>query len=157
MSPHARDLLLAHRAKRAGANYNLRIILEARRAGLPISLAFAVVEQESGFKNIFGCDKGGPFCHHPVSRTLVQQLLAHVRAGGTSNGVGLTQLTWIGYLNMAERRGGAHIPKNQLSVGFEALAAHIAAHGTQGGLAAYNAGYAREVLEKQARWHKILT
>ena len=60
-----RDLVLARRAKRHGARYSLRIIREARRAGIPISLAFAIVEQESRFLNVCGHDPGGP---HPGSR-----------------------------------------------------------------------------------------
>jgi hypothetical protein len=160
-----RDLQLAHRAKAAGANYSLRIVLEARRAGLPISLAFALVDQESHFHNIFGCDVGSILCHQDVTPERVKQLIHHVKSGGVSNGVGLTQLTWIGFITAAERLGGAHIPKNQLRVGFELLAQHIDAHGVEHGLAAYNAGdphsakglrYAREVLVKQGRWHEAL-
>ena len=161
-----RDIQLARKARAAGAEHSLRIILEARRAGLPISLAFALVEQESGFKNIFGCDQGSIMCHQAVTKDRVQRLLRHVRAGGVSNGVGLTQLTWPGYIIMAERLGGAHIPRNQIRVGFSILAGHIAKHGEDGGLASYNAGdpfnpqgrrYAREVQERQSKWHKILT
>jgi hypothetical protein len=57
-----RDLLLARRAKRAGAAYALRIIWEARAAGLPISLGFAIVEEESSDRvtragrNVYGHD-----------------------------------------------------------------------------------------------------
>jgi hypothetical protein len=160
-----RDLLLARRAKAAGANYSLRIILEARRVKLPISLAFALVDQESEFRNIMGCDKGAPFCHQPVDKVRVAALLQHVAHGGKSNGVGLTQLTWIGYIKAAERLGGAEKPANQLRVGFEALAQHIDAYGVQHGLAAYNSGdpyaakglaYARKVMDKQVHWHKVL-
>jgi hypothetical protein len=161
-----RDLVLAHRAKTAGANYSLRIILEARRAKLPLSLAFALVEQESHFMNVFGCDHGSILCHEDVTHDRVLQLVHHViNLHGVSNGVGLTQLTWIGFITAAERLGGAHRPKNQLRVGFELLAQLIDAHGTHGGLAAYNAGdphsakgirYAREVLARQARWHDVL-
>jgi hypothetical protein len=160
-----RDLLLARRAKAAGASYSLRIILEARRAGLPISLAFAIVDQESAFRNIFGCDKGVLFCHQPVTHERVLKLIEDVQQGHMSNGVGLTQLTWIGFIKAAERLGGAHIVKNQLRIGFEVLAQNIDAFGIGGGLAAYNAGdphsakgirYAREVRAKQDKWHKVL-
>jgi hypothetical protein len=30
-------------------------------------LACALVEQESGGANVFGCDKGAPFCHQEVT------------------------------------------------------------------------------------------
>lgn len=166
-----RDLLLARRAKRAGANYSLRIILEARRAGfgtkeLPLSLAFGVVDWESnGFRNIFGCDRGSILCHKPVTHERVLQLLNHIKMGGTSNGVGLTQLTWPGYIRQAEALGGAHKPIYQLRVGFNVLAANIHQHGVVKGLAAYNAGdpnsgqgklYARKVLGRANHWHSVL-
>lgn len=162
----ARDLLLAQRAKRHGAKSSLRIVYEARKAGIPISLAFALVQQESGFRNVFGHDSGGPFKGEPVTHEKVKALLNHVAAGGVSNGVGLTQLTWPGYIKEAEHLGGAHIPKNQLRVGFNALARNIHAHGEVGGLATYNAGdphnrkgifYARQVEEKQSYWHRVLS
>jgi hypothetical protein len=165
MNLHARDLILAHRAKRAGASYSLRIIMEARAAGLPISLAFAVVDEESTFRNIFGCDKGGPFCHDNVTKERVQHLIHIVEMGGTSQGVGLSQLTFIGYIKQAEALGGAHIPKHQLQVGFRAIAHMIAVFGERGGLAAYNAGhpdnpfgkkYAARVENRKIKWHKAL-
>ena len=161
-----RDLQLARKAKRAGANYSLRIILEARRAELPISLAFALVEKESGFRNIFGCDDGSILCHKPVTHARVLQLLHHVQGGGVSNGVGLTQLTWPGYIRLAEREGGAHKERVQLKVGFSVLRGHILAHGERRGLASYNAGdpwspagqrYATQVEVLQSKWHRILT
>lgn len=161
----ARDLQLAVRAKRHGAKYSLRIVYEARRAGIPISLAFALVQQESNFRNIFGHDVGGIMKGEQVTRLRVQRLLHHVASGGVSNGVGLTQLTWPGYIKEAEHLGGAHIPKNQLRVGFNALARNIHAHGERGGLATYNAGdphnrkglfYAGQVEDKQSYWHRVL-
>lgn len=171
MSP--RDLLLARRAKKAGARQALRIILEARAAGVPdLATAFAIVDQESQFRNIFGGDEGvlphpdrPPFYHVDVTPWRVAGLLRWVAAGNKSNGVGFTQLTWPGYIKQAEALGGAHIIKNQLRVGFHALAADLHAHGLRGGLATYNAGspasvkglrYADEVLVKRDKWHRVL-
>lgn len=166
----SRDLLLARRAKAAGARPSLRIIMEARRAGLPsLALAFAVIEQESGFRNIFGHDSGADRSLYgkPVTKERVQQLLRGVSDHTfASNGIGLSQLTWLGYIRQAEALGGAHLERNQLRVGFQALAGMVHAYGEERGLAAYNSGtpdsskgrrYAREVLEKKAKWHKILS
>jgi hypothetical protein len=67
MAYSVRDLALAAKAKARGGRYCLRIILEARRAGIPISLGFALLEQESsdritpGARNVFGHDRGKPF------------------------------------------------------------------------------------------------
>lgn len=163
-----RDLQLARRAKRAGAKHSLRIILEARRAGIPISLAFALVEQESNFENIFGHDAGAWRPRNgKVTRASVKELLRRVSLGGASNGIGLTQLTWPGYIRMADARpGGAARVANQLRVGFTILSSHIHASGTRGGLARYNAGdpwslqgrrYAASVLDRQKKWHRVLT
>jgi hypothetical protein len=163
----ARDLQLARRAKAAGARYSLRIVLEARRAEIPISLAFAIVEQESGFMNIFGNDrqawrpKGGA-----VTKAAVAELLRRVAKGEPSNGVGLTQLTWPGFIRAANRMGGAWKPKYQLRVGFDHLAKCIQTFGLKRGLSVYNSGspdnpkgrrYAQQVAEKAAHWHRVLT
>lgn len=163
----SRDLQLAWRARRAGAKYSLRIILEARRTGIPLSLAFALVETESGFRNIFGADRGSILKHEKVTKKKVDRLLRFVAAGGPSNGVGLTQLTYPPFIKQANAAGGAHLPKYQLRVGFGALRDKIARHGgrVRPALAMYNAGradspvglsYADKVVAKQRRWHQVL-
>src|SRR4051794_35266680 len=95
------------------------IVEEARRAGLDLAVACALVEQESGGRNIFGCDHGDvggqpPYCNQEVTQERVQALIA----SPYSNGVGLTQLTYYAYVDEAEKLGGAHIPANQCRVGF---------------------------------------
>lgn len=54
----------------------------------------ALVEQESAFRFVFGHDVGGPFPGQKVTEVRYHELVAHVRAGGTSNGVGYVQATW---------------------------------------------------------------
>jgi hypothetical protein len=169
----ARDLVLAHRAKQAGAEYALRIIIEARRRGFgkdaqkPLALAFALIEQESDFKNVFGHDAGA---WRPddgvVTHAAVLELLRSVWLGGASNGVGLPQLTYPPFICRAEQRGGAHIPAHQLSVAFEDLASLIDTYGQDDALERYNAGspntpkgiaYRRQVQARIPKWHRILT
>ena len=112
----------------------------------PVSLGCALVEGESWFRNIFGCDWGSqwttvpPYCQVYVTEARVQKLIANVENGGGQNGVGLTQLTDISFIYKAERLGGAHIMKNQLTIGFDLLAQLIATYGYYGGVGAYNAG-----------------
>lgn len=164
-----RELQLAVKARRTTrAGNNLRIVLEARRAGLPISLAFALVEQESGFRNVFGHDAGADprLKGKKVTPARVQQLLRGL-GRYSSNGVGLTQLTWPGFIREAEHLGGAHRPANQLRVGFNLLAGHLRTYGdTRRALAAYNAGistsaaglrYAEQVLARRRKWHDLLS
>lgn len=143
------------------------IVEEARRTGLALNIACALVEQESGGRNIFGCDAGAPFCHEPVTAAKIQQLLAHIDAGGASQGVGLTQLTWHTFIRDAQNLGGAHIPRNQCRVGFGLLAGYLKKYPYQRALASYNAGegswyvgvqngYAGAVASKAAAWKQRL-
>ena len=155
----ARDLQLARRANRAGARHSLRIVWEARRAGLPLSLALALVEQESAFRNVVGHDPGGPHPGAAVTRQVVKDILA----SPVSNGVGLTQLTYKPYIRKADRLGGAHRPKYQLRVGFQALADNVHRAGSlRAGIKAYNGtgpaadNYARRLLHRQKKWHQVL-
>lgn len=154
----ARDLLLATRAKRAGARSSLRIIWEARRANLPISWAFALCDQETGFRNVFGHDRGSILAGQPVTKAGVKTLLAHIADGGTSNGVGFTQLTYPPFIRQAEHLGGAHRVKNQLRVGFQVFAQHID-HGRATDAAWHYNGdpsYQGLIAAKQKHWHQIL-
>ena len=156
----ARDLLKVAQARRAGARYSFKIAGEARQADLPLDLAYALVEQESGFRNIFGCDHGTgrAFCHQEVTAYRVAQLLA----SGLANGVGLTQLTYRPFVIEANRLGGAHKPRLQLRVGFRVLKDSMRTHGYTVGLQRYNGTglaavrYAESLKAKRARWNRIL-
>jgi len=160
-----RDAALAELVRTHGFSFGPTIVREANRAGLPIPLALALVEQESGFRNIFGCDLGprssAPWCHQEVTKDRVQALLAHVKKGGTSNGVGLTQLTSIDFVRQAEAEGGAHKAEAQCRIGFRLLRGLIERNGERTGIGAYNGGegnpnldYAASVLALRAKWDK---
>ncbi|MDR2985259.1 MAG: hypothetical protein LBV34_10500 [Nocardiopsaceae bacterium] len=150
--------------KNAGFSFGPAIVAEARRAGVQLALALALVEQESGFRNIFGCDSGhqrnaAPWCHQDVTRQRVQELIRFVDKGGVSNGVGLTQLTSINLIKRAEAEGGAHTVTAQCRVGFRYLHDLIERHHERKGIGAYNGGegnpnmrYADSVLALKAKW-----
>lgn len=161
----ARDLQLAHRARSHGANYSLRIVWEARRARLPISLGFALIEQESGFKNVFGHD---PTIYSGAGTVTKSKYRAYKRDRGSHGqggmqGVGPAQLTWWEFQDEADHAGGCEKPKYNIRVAFEHLATLIHRNGLHDGIAAYNGSgpaaqrYADQVLHKQARWHDRLT
>ncbi|MFP5379559.1 MAG: hypothetical protein ACLGHP_07390 [Vicinamibacteria bacterium] len=158
----ARDIALAVKAKRHGSNYSLRIVLEARRAGIPISLGFALIEQETGFRNVFGSD---PTIYRGAGRVTKRKYLAYKRARGKTRmqGVGPAQLTWWEFQDRADRLGGCWVPRHNIRVGFEVLAAHIERHGRTMGIARYNGSgdaadlYTKQVLWKMRRWHERLT
>lgn len=164
-----RDLNLARKIVRRrprAVGLCLRIVVEARRNNLAISEALAVIEHESGFRNIFGCDRGGPFCHQPVTKAKVLDLVRRVQAGGVSNGVGHGQLTWIGYIQEANRDGGAWVPRVNIATALKIVGSHKARHGWKKGLEVYNAGhvgtpqgraYAQRVDALKAQWHQYLT
>jgi len=150
--------------KDQGISFGPVIVAEAKRAGVRLALALALVEQESGFKNIFGCDGGrprntAPWCHQDVTRERVQELIRFVDHGGTSNGVGLTQLTSIDLIKQAEAEGGAHTVDAQCRVGFRFLHDLIERNRERTGIGAYNGGegnpnmqYADAVLKLRAKW-----
>jgi hypothetical protein len=161
----ATNTQIAEVVKKAGLSFGPTILAEAKEAGLAPALALALVEQESGFRNIFGCDQGPcesvPWCHQDVTGERVKALIAHVEGGGISNGVGLTQLTSIGFLRQAEAEGGAHRPDAQCNVGFRVLKDLIERHGERVGIGAYNGGegnpnlaYADSVIALRAKWRE---
>jgi hypothetical protein len=138
------------------------VIEEANRAGLPLAVAVALLEKETGIpqRNIFGCDhgEGVAFCHENVTEARVKAL----RASGLANGVGWTQLTFPPLVEEADRLGGAHKPRFQMRVGFKLLADNIRANGEQAGFARYNGtgpaaeAYGRDAVAKAERWREIL-
>lgn len=153
-----KDIKYAARAKLHGARHVVKTIEEARAAGVPLSWAFALVEQESGFRNVFGHDRGSILQGQRVTAKRVRRLLHHVDRGGISNGVGLTQLTWPPLLREADRNGGAHKPRVQLRYGLRHLA-EVARGDLDRSAWRYNGApeYQARIKSKQSRWHVRLT
>jgi hypothetical protein len=171
-----RDEELRDKAHAHGAEWGLRIIEEARREDVPISMAFALVEQESGFINQWGHDRDsdGDIIwpgRAGVNYVTEDEYREYKRRRGTPGrsgrmqGVGLTQLTWWEYQNMADSEGGCWNPRYQCRIGFRVLRGHYERYDSwRKALAVYNGGasnpnyeYADSVLRKRDRWHEILT
>ena len=164
-----RDNALARKLRDNGVKNALRIVIECRHrhdSAIPVSLGVAIQEQESRGLNIFGADQHAPFTHQPVTKARVLQLVEHVRAGGVSNGVGPMQLTFIGFIDEANRDGGAWVPAVNIATGLGVIAGHVKQHGVRDGLATYNGGhpqsskgqkYAGQVMERQERFHVLVT
>jgi hypothetical protein len=158
------DQKLIEMVRGAGFSFGPVIVTEARRVGVELALALALVDKESTFRNIFGCDgkrhrNTPPWCHQPVTRDRVQALIEFVDRGGDSNGVGLTQLTSIDLIRQAEAGGGAHTVEAQCRVGFGHLHGLIERHGERIGIGAYNGGegnptldYADSVIRLRGQW-----
>lgn len=126
-----------------------------KQTALELAICCALVEQESGGANIFGCDHGTgiAFCHEKVTKARVASLLA----SPYSNGVGLTQLTYKPFVVEANHLGGAHIPRFQCVVGFRLAKSLIAQYG-EGGLWHYNGSpaYQSQIAPKIDAWRKRL-
>lgn len=150
-----------------GGRHGKLIVAEAKRAGLPLALACALVEQESSFRNVFGHDAvANPIAKgSPVTRASFEQYRTFRNQGLGPQGVGVTQLTFPPFQDEADALGGCWKVRNQLRVGYRVLAEAISAHGVRGGLATYNAGnpsssagleYAAKVLTRRRRWKQVL-
>lgn len=138
--------------------------------GLYLSTACALIEQESGGKPVMGCDFGPkytnvpPYCNVEATAARVKALIKNYYTPpiGGANGVSYTQLTSIGYVEQAERLGGAHLPVPNMRVGFGVLLDHINNLGWPAGAAAYNAGagnwrsvmdtYGAQMALKEQQW-----
>jgi hypothetical protein len=133
--------------------YALRTVREAKRNDLPLSWLLAMIEQESGWRNIFGCDHGAgrAYCHQRVTNAKVRHLLDI----GLYNGVGYTQLTSRGYVLRAMRRpGGAVSVRNQIIVGAEVLREKTDGDMDQAWRYNGDPGYQRDIEPRAARWHR---
>lgn len=146
-----------------------RVIIKwAREYDLPVSLGFALVEQESNFRKVFGHDRGKPFegaGEVTKDAYLRYKKVRGSRGEGGQQGVGETQLTHYSFQDEADTLGGCWTADANVRVAFRLLTRLIDKHGRAHGLAAYNAGeagwrngqrYAREVKAKARQWHQRL-
>jgi hypothetical protein len=147
-----RDLKLARVAKKHGAKSALRTLYEARRNGIPYSWLLAMIEQESYWKNIFGCDhgEGKAYCHEKVTNAKVRNLMRW----GLYNGVGYTQLTSPEYVALAQRRpGGAASVRNQIIVGAAVLKGKTGGDMSKAWKYNGDPAYQHEIEPRADRWH----
>ena len=103
-------------AKRNGIVNADAIATASVAAAIPFHLALALVEGESGGRNIYGHDKGGVFSMPPkadgaavyvdVTPANFVEFLTRVVGGEMSNGVGPAQITYAGALRSGHRDGG---------------------------------------------------
>lgn len=144
----------------------------AREAGLPFWAACALLEKESGGRNVFGHDSGGALAGFPgeVSRGAweVFRWLV-IEKGQTSNGVGPCQITYAGARNADGTRDGGHfrvmeerglrpwVPHDNMVYGFDLLAREWDTAGTWAKAGeAYNgaAEYGRDLVAKINAWRR---
>jgi hypothetical protein len=157
-----KDLALVPKLRKAGILMPVRCILAARKAGVPVSLAGAILLQESGGgANVFGHD---PTIFTGAGEVTREKYAAYKQQRGTARmqGVGPCQLTWWELQDEADRRGGCWRPLVNMQVAFAHLASLVAAHGLHDGVRAYNGSgpaaeaYARSVLGRKAKIDAVL-
>jgi hypothetical protein len=168
---HAHDQKAAEVAAREGMEGSLRLLMEARDAGLSWSLSLALRTQETGIKgdgNVFGHDPTIFVGRGKVTKALYLKY-KHRRGpdgSGGMQGVGPLQLTYYTFQDEADRLGGCWMPKFNYRVGFRDLAHLIRMHGgdIHKALAIYNGGtvhpnfaYADSVLAHRHFWHGKLS
>jgi peptidoglycan hydrolase-like protein with peptidoglycan-binding domain len=147
------------------------VITEARRAGIPLALACALLEKETaGGHNVFGHDRdrSGHYIFPardgtvPVTEDLYRQYKQRRKATGLPQGVGPCQLTFAGFQDQADALGGCWKPEANIRVGFKVLADNIRVNGQARGVARYNGSgsaadaYSKDVLAKARRWEALL-
>ena len=158
-------LALAQRAAQSGAGFPLTIVKECRRHNLPVSLGFALIEQESNFRNVFGHDPTIFIGAGTVTRANYTAYKARRVASRNRSmqGVGPAQLTWWETQDLADQLGGCWKPTVNIRVGVMTLAARIKRHGYAAGIARYNGAgpaaeaYSRSVRARAQKWHDRLT
>lgn len=169
---HAHDQETAHKLAELGMTGSLRLLMEARAAGLSQSLALGLREQESGTRghgNVFGHDASG---NHVGAGTVTKKkyLAYKAKRGATGRGgmqgVGPLQLTFYTFQDEADRLGGCWLPRWNYCVGFRHLAhlIQMSEGSERHALGVYNGGsrnpnydYADSVLKHKHRWHQRLT
>lgn len=128
----------------------------ADAAGLSYAAAGVVLMKESGGgRNVWGHDgvnDGGIYTKGSEVDQATYERYRSARSAGRigSQGVGPVQLTWHGFQDEADRRGGCWNPEISTQVGFESLAGNIRAAGVWHAALTYNgaASYADDFMAK---------
>lgn len=156
----------------AGGIQNAQAVVDAATAtGVPLAIAVAFVQHETGGKNIYGHDPGGAMSapgDNPVTQANYAQFLELVRAGHTSNGVGPLQLTYPDYFKPVTAEVAAlWQPLPNLVFGLKVIRDYLGGNYTDANLnrAAqfYNSGradgapdYGKAIVANRAKWAALL-
>lgn len=134
----------------------------AGAAQLDLAAAATLLMKESGGgRNVWGHDNVAAGGNYVKGAVVTQEAYARYKAARAVNGaqgVGPTQLTWPGFQDRADARGGTWDWRVNCAVGFEILADAISRLGLRGGFKAYNGGdaYAADAMARYAVWNAAL-
>lgn len=172
----AKKLRLARKVQRIGSR-NLgvsgpsireayRTVAAADATNTPLYRLCAMVEKETAWRHIFGCDAGSILCHENVTRARYRRLQEHVRGGGVSNGVSYVQVTYGGFLlgeasvNYGIDGDALWRPKYNLRWGALHLNHLVRTLGRDSGYNAYNGdptgAYGRDLQARATAWYNAL-
>jgi Putative peptidoglycan binding domain len=139
----------------------------AASAGLDLACAVVMLEKEShGGRNVWGHDAvrtGGIYVKGDVVTESAYLAYKARRSELGAQGVGPCQLTWRGFQDMADARGGCWNWSANVAVGFETLAGLIRRYGEREGFRRYNGAgpaaerYADDAMARLAAWRSRLT
>lgn len=159
----ANKIARKHKLAQRGIRYPKTTVREARKAGLPLSLACAFLMQESaGGQNVFGHDPvANPVKGGKVTKSRYLEYKTNRKRGLGMQGVGPMQLTWYAYQDAADAIGGCWKVSCNMRVGFRLVTDLIKQHGTRSGIRHYNGAgpaaerYASEVLHRKATFDML--
>lgn len=158
--------------KRHGVRPGLARIMVSvsRRLNIPLSLIAALLEKESGFRNVWGHDPApnGGTSHLGGERVSRSDYRAYRkrrgdRGQGGMQGVGVGQLTWYELQDEADRLGGCWKSRANITVAAGHAWKLIRRYGLKDGLRRYNGSgpaavaYSRDVRERMRKWHERFT
>jgi hypothetical protein len=157
----AAEVLANHGTQRAAEVVELAVA-----AGLELAAAATLLEKESGGgHNVWGHDNVPTGGHYVKGAQVTKEAYRNYKADRDrlgAQGVGPTQLTFRGFQDRADERGGCFDWRVNCSVGFEILAEHIRGKGVRDGFRAYNGSgpaadrYAADAISKLAVWRSRL-
>ncbi|NHN55755.1 peptidoglycan-binding protein [Calidifontibacter sp. DB0510] len=158
--------ILSRNGIRANAD---ALITAANKVGVPLWIAAAFCEQESGGANVYGNDRGGAMAGAgAVTETNYRQFLQLVNSGHTSNGVGPFQITYKGYFAQAAQQGlRLWLPLDNMIFGLRIVKSYLGGHTDDATLnragQRYNSGrpdgaplYGASIVKRATRWRGLL-
>lgn len=169
MAVNLTDLNLVAKMRKAGIVNPIYTLQAARAAKLDLSIACAILSQESGGgHNVWGHDPtifigGGSYGSVVTPGAYKAYLKERGPTGrGGMQGVGPCQLTYYSYQDKADHLGGCWLPRWNMQVGFQLVHDLIQKDGLHAGIAGYNGSgpaaesYADTVISRIGTWDKIL-
>ena len=146
-----------------GTQRATEVVELARAAGLEIAAAATLLEKESGGgHNVWGHDDVPTGGHYVKGAEVTKDAYLNYKADRAqlgAQGVGPTQLTFEGFQDQADDRGGCWDWRVNCAVGFEILAGYMRTEGGEhGAFLAYNGAtsYADDAVQKLAVWRSRL-